>query len=129
MSIQAAPDLWPPDFGALTLLTPVAILRQQGAALGEHTKNIVRGIVETDGVDGNFVQKFHLYCSPLGYKTLLLDVRHGIELYPAEVLVYGEQLKPIQVSDADALMNTLRDIFARPKTKNIIASLLAQSQQ
>jgi hypothetical protein len=99
-------SLWPTDFGEVSDIPPLVILRQQGTALGELTQNIVVGRVETLAHPGGFDQRFFLYCGPLGIGLPLLQVRHRIEL-----------------------KEKLRGIFARQKTKEIIASLLAQSKE
>jgi hypothetical protein len=121
-------SLWPTDFGEVAVLTPVAILRQQGAALGQQTQNIVVGRVSTAGDGQSFYQNFSLYCSPLGYQTHLLQVRHGIDLYPAEIIVTGEAA-PLTAASPDDLKTKLREVFAHERTKKIIASLIAQSRQ
>ena len=121
-------SLWPTDFGEVAVLTPVAILRQQGAALGQQTQNIVVGRVNTAGDGQLFYQNFSLYCSPLGYETHLLQVRHGIDLYPAEILLTGDP-SPRTAANPDELQMKLKQVFAHERTKRIIASLLAQSKQ
>jgi hypothetical protein len=121
-------SLWPTDFGEVAVLTPVAILRQQGEALGQQTQNIVVGRVETTGDGQFFYQNFYLYCSPLGYQTHLLQVRHGIDLYPAEIIVTGEG-SPVTVASSDELKTKLKEVFAHERTKKTIASLIAQSKQ
>lgn len=121
-------SLWPTDFGNLEVMTPIGILRQQGAALGEQTKNILVGRVKTHGNQQSFSHEFYLYCPPLGYDVLLLNVSHKIDLYPADVWM-AENGKTINAVDAEDLMSKLRDIFASPQTKKIVASLLAQSLQ
>lgn len=122
-------SLWPADFGESVLLTPVAILRQQGAALGEQTKNIVIGRVTTGGNRNEFLQTFFIYCAPLGYQTPLFSVKHGIDLYPASVYLANEEPVEQTAANPDELKAILKEVFARPKTKKIIASLLAQSRQ
>lgn len=121
-------SLWPTDFGEVPVLTPVAILRQQGGALGQQTQNIVIGRVETSGDGQLFYQNFSLYCPPLGYQVLLLQVRHGIDLYPAEIIVTGEG-SPLAAASSDELKSKLKEVFAHERTKKIIASLIAQSKQ
>ena len=129
MSVETV-SLWPTDFGErLDLLTPLLILRQQGAILGERTKNIVLGRVSTHSEGDSFVQRFSVHCPPLGYQIELFSVKHGIELYPATVVFPNEQGQNKEAADPDHLKTLLKDIFARPKTKQIIASLLAQSRQ
>src|SRR4051812_18865577 len=126
MSVETA-SLWPVDFGEPVVLTPLAILRQQGAALGEQTKNIVIGRVTTTGNGAEFVQVFSVYCAPLGYQARLFSVKHGIDLYPAQVHLDIEENKEQTASTPEELKGVLRGIFAHAKTKKLIASLLVQS--
>ena len=123
-------SLWPTDFGERSgLLTPLAILRQQGSMLGEQTKNIVIGRVSTQSEGETFVQRFSVYCPPLGYQTELIAVKHGIDLYPAAVIAAHESGPYPSAANPDELKAILKEVFARPKTKKTIASLLAQSLQ
>jgi hypothetical protein len=128
---ETVPSLWPPDFPEITVLTPVAILRQQGAALGQQTQNIVVGRVTTRPSGVGFRHAFMLYCGPLGYSIELFSVHHGIDVYPAKIRegAEGEEGPPIDAANADEFSEKLRQVFANPKTKKIISSLLAQSKQ
>ncbi len=120
-------SLWPADFGTLAVRTPVSILREQGAALGRQTSNIVAGRVVTEG-SPNFVHRFLLYCAPLGYQTELLTIRHGIELYPVSI----DSIAPggtKQAVNEEQLQQYLKEIFALDKTKKMVAALLAQSKE
>lgn len=129
MSVETV-SLWPTDFGERSdVLTPLAILRQQGSILGEQTKNIVFGRVSTSSEGDTFVQQFSVQCPPLGYSTNLIAVKHGIDLYPATVILANEQGPYQDARNSEELKAILKDIFARPKTKKTIASLLAQSLQ
>jgi hypothetical protein len=128
MPVETA-SLWPPDFGEPVLLTPLAILRQQGAALGEQTQNIVVGRVTTQSEGDTFVQRFSLYCPPLGYQSVLFVVKHGIELYPATIVVANDLGANLTASNPEDLKRHLKNLFAHAKTKKIVASLLAQSRQ
>ena len=123
-------SLWPADFGERSdLLTPLAILRQQGAILGAQTKNIVLGRVSTLSEGDTFVQRFSVHCPPLGYHTELFSVKHGIDLYPATVVFANEQGQNREAGNPEELKGILKEVFARPKTTKTIASLLAQSLQ
>jgi hypothetical protein len=119
-------SLWPTDFGNVNQETPLAILRQQGFALGQVTKNIVVGRVTTEGSGGRFLHRFHLYCSALSYETELFTVDHGIELYPAQLVAYTGGLR---VGSPDELKNELKRLFATEKTRQLIATLMAQSKE
>jgi hypothetical protein len=122
-------NLWPMDFGVLAEKTPISILREQGQALGDRTSNIVVGRADTGyGGPGKFQHDFYLYCSPLAYNLHFLSVTHGIELYPAEMVVQG-MANVIPVNTSQELEAHLREIFSRDRTKTIIASLIAQSKE
>jgi hypothetical protein len=128
---KTVPSLWPPDFGEITVLTPVAILRQQGMALGQQTQNIVLGRVTTRPSAVGFRHAFSLYCGPLGYSIELFSVYHGIDVYPAKIREgeEGDEGPAIEAANAEEFSEKLRQVFANPKTKQIISSLLAQSKQ
>jgi hypothetical protein len=119
MSVEAV-SLWPADFGEPVLLTPLAILRQQGAALGEQTKNLVIGRVTTNGDANSFIQLFSVFCAPLGYQTTLFVVNHGIDLYPARVSRFGSSAEGLQsvntANNSEELKAILKELFARPST-------------
>lgn len=127
MTVETA-NLWPVDFGEPALLTPLAILRQQATALGAVTNNIVVGRVATRSQGEGFVHHFSLYCSPLAYEANFLLVRHGIDLYPANVQIFNDA-NGRTANDPDQLRAILKEMFANERTKKIIASLLAQSRQ
>jgi hypothetical protein len=125
-----ADNLWPMDFGELPPNTPVAILREQARGLGARTGNIVVGRVQTVGGGvGKFRHAFNLYCAPLGYAIDLFYVDHGIDLYPTEIHVLGEEGQPLRAETAEQFTSQLKDVFSREKTKRTIASLIAQSRQ
>ncbi len=126
---ETVTSLWPADFGEIPVQTPVAILRQQGLALGQQTQNIVVGRVNTTSTGDGFRHVFQLYCSPLVYWTELLVVDHGIDLYPAIIRVSGEASPPIEAATPEDFSEKLRQVFASQRTKKIIGSLLAQSKQ
>jgi hypothetical protein len=121
-------SLWPTDFGTIPEPTPISILRQQGVLLGEQTSNIVVGRVVTRGSGANFLQMFSLFCPPLGYSIDLLYVSHGVELYPATVNIVAGEGPTLSANNANELREHLKNLFALPKTRAIIASLIAQSQ-
>ncbi len=122
-------NLWPADFGEIVLRTPVSILREQALALGQRTSNIVVGRVFPAGAPaGRFRHAFALVCAPLGYQATFLYVEHGIELYPVDIFVEGEEGPPIRSDTPEDFAARLKEIFAREKTKRTIASLIAQSR-
>lgn len=128
---ETVPSLWPTDFGEIKVLTPVTILRQQGMALGQQTQNIVVGRVSTQPSAVGFRHAFSLYCPPLGYSIQLFVVFHGVDLYPAKIRVgaEGEEGSTIEAANPEEFSEKLKQVFAAPKTKQIVSSLLAQSKQ
>jgi hypothetical protein len=120
-------NLWPTDFGEVAQKTPVAILREQGQALGERTANVVVGSVSPRRADNDeFEYDFNLYSAPLGYNTWLFRIQHGIDLYPVRIVLPNEQHDATTPEEFTA---QLRNLFARDKTKKTIASLIAQSKE
>jgi hypothetical protein len=124
-------NLWPTDFGTIPQKTPVAILREQAQALGERTGNLVVGRVESEGRGVNkFRHAFSLYCAPLGFVVPLFHVVHEIMLYPVDVYIEGEDpTTHLRAQTPEELTTRLKEIFFREKTKQIIASLIAQSKE
>ncbi len=120
-------NLWPTDFGQEQMLPPVAILRQQGAALGERTKNLVVGRVETTGNPQGFRHQFLLFCPPLAYQVEIFNVIHSLDFYPATITQHGKE--PIVAKDQQDFSNKLAQVFSSDEIKKIIRSLLAQSKQ
>lgn len=122
-------NLWPEDFGTLTLETPVGMLREQATALGQRTSNIVVGRVLSESVgSGRFRHLFALYCAPLNYHAPFLAVEHEIDLYPVSLQVEGESGPPLQAATSEELAAKLKEIFSRPRTKQLVASLITQSR-
>jgi hypothetical protein len=119
-------DLWPKDIGAGNLVTPVAILREQAALLGQKTQQLVTAEVTTQTRQEKFAHSFHLVAPALdNYKYEIFSVHHGITFYPMQVVYQGTAH---QVGSQDAFLNFLRTIFTSTATKNIIQSLIAQMQ-
>ena len=87
---QATRDFWPTDLTTGPVATPVAILREQAALLGEKTGGLVLGQVRSVAVPGDLlVHHLFLTVPALGdYRYELLNVQHSIKMSPIEVY-YG----------------------------------------
>jgi hypothetical protein len=120
-------DLWPQDIAAAAdLSAPVGILREQAFLLGQRTNNIVEGEVLTRGKHDEFTHEFYLVAPAFEhYRYLLLSVTHKAEMYPLKINVRGNQ---VEAQSQAEFVERLRSIFADPATKNVIQSLIAQSQ-
>jgi hypothetical protein len=132
---QPAKSLWPKKFGVDKLRSPVSILREQAALLGEATQNIVIASVSTDPRNEVLSHNFMLVAPGLGnYKVLLFSANHKpIEIYP--LTIYSEILAPADknyvqyvAKNEGEFLGNLKTVFSLPKTTQIIESLLAQSE-
>jgi hypothetical protein len=75
-------DLWPANIADSKLTTPVAILKEQAALLGEKTKQLVKGEVSTQTTGNLFVHHFYIVAPTLNYKYELFTASHVINFYP-----------------------------------------------
>jgi hypothetical protein len=137
-------SLWPEDLSPGHTKAPATILRKQGLLLGKMTDNLVVGRVVAHQEQSSRIPaptmaprvsapalpisySFELVAPVLNdYAVELFSVRHGEKLYPATIssrLVKGGTAK-----SQEQFMELLKTIFNSEKTKNIIQSLLAQSQ-
>ncbi|MBI3650841.1 MAG: hypothetical protein HY231_07300 [Acidobacteria bacterium] len=120
-------DLWPNDIGVVNdISTPVGILKEQAALLGQKTKNLVEGEISDAGIDNNFNYKFYLIAPALKhYKYHLFSVHYPIDIYPLKISWEGD---PIIAKSEEEFTKALQQIFSNDKTKKVIRVLLAQSQ-
>ncbi|CAA6802827.1 MAG: Unknown protein [uncultured Sulfurovum sp.] len=121
-------SLWP-DFEANSIVTPKAILLEQGKFLSEKTKNILEVEVVTSAqANEGVILSFYIVAPNMNnYKYLLLYIKHDITLYPLDVHMYSTELA-YKCKDQEALLVVLKDTFNHESTIKIIQSLLAQSK-
>lgn len=142
-------DLWPEGIETNRVKSPVTILREQGSLLGQKTKNLVQGEVMESGEQKQlFSYSFFIVAPALShYRYKLFTIRHDVSLYPVRVDVEDrifdeidsqfqyEQLDPdgelissyLQANSEEEFLNLLREIFKSQKAKNVVTSLLSQS--
>jgi hypothetical protein len=143
-------DLWPPDLVIASIVTPAAILRAQAALLGERTKGVLEGVVETSSVGSDIYHRFVIKVPALGnYRYALFSVHHPVTLYPVfideepatprstfmpdfssmpEFSSLGDRLdKASGLKNEEALREWLRRTLGSDATKHIIANLYAQA--
>jgi hypothetical protein len=148
-------NLWPNVDTAPTVTTPLSILREQGAVLGQITKNILEGevISETDEApessdsldntlriltmspvelraarqqDPVFYHSFYIKAPVLGnYRYKLLYVQHPITLYPASIVVNGRR---VECADEREFKAHLSAALSAKKTTDVLAALINQSR-
>lgn len=123
------PNLWP-DFKAEETTTPLTILKQQAAFLGEKTKGLVRGEILTNpagDTSDKFMHEFRLVAPALGqYRYHLFTVRHDVRLYPVVVFSSAIDLKGSAASEAEFL-ELLARFFGNEQVQRIIQAMISQS--
>ena len=116
-------DLWPENIADSKLVTPVAILKEQAARLGEKTKQLVQGEVTSHTTGNLFVHTFHLVAPTLGYRYELFQISHGISFYPLVVRYLNNSES--QATEA-VFKEKLKTILSSQLTLNVVHSILAQ---
>jgi hypothetical protein len=124
---MAIKDLWPADIGETSLVTPVSLLREQAAALGPKTKNLVTAEVESGQGGAGIMHSFYLLAPALKYRYLLFTVSHPITLYPATCNPSRGASK--MARSEPELIEWLQVILSSDDTKSVIRALIAQSRE
>ncbi len=131
---NAIPDLWP-EIEQSKVVPPVAILREQAAALGEKTGHLLEGRVDTRlDEGGKLIHSFYLVAPTLdNYSYRLFSITHGAAIYPVTVQhprrmdsVRRPFPQTLRISSEKELLTYLREVLNSEKTKKILGSLLAQ---
>jgi hypothetical protein len=138
-------NLWP-DLSSETEVTPVFILKEQAANLGERTKNIVTARVDTIPMDftenskftfkdKGFRYNFIIVAPALGnYTYRLFSAYNDFNSYPVYISVRENAEDAMQANgfrqckNQNELLQHLKEIFGDPKTIKIIQTLLSQSK-
>jgi hypothetical protein len=128
--MAATPDFWPDIADARSKATPLSLMKQQAALLGNHTNNLLVGRVTTiTSYDGRLIHHFQIGAPTLSYNYELFIVSHGlVDLYPVQV-ESAPNLTPgplvILESERDFL-NWLKEVLNSERTKRILSNLLSQ---
>jgi hypothetical protein len=118
-----AEDLWPANIAESNMVTPVSILKEQAALLGEKTKQLVTGEVSTQVVGSLLIQHFSISAPTLAYQYELFTMQHGVSFYPAVIHHLNDSF---QIKDEAELKAKLKEILAAQHTLNVVHSILAQ---
>jgi hypothetical protein len=124
-------DLWPEKFEPATKKSPAELLAEQAQLLESKTGGVVKADVEDASYhsETEFARKFVLVAPKLrGYRYTLFKVIFPVTLYP--VKIWDAPMEGMENFDADSeedFRQQLKRILGSPRTKEIIASLMAQS--
>jgi hypothetical protein len=123
----AAVDLWPADFMEPDEPSPLVILRQQAALLGQKTKNVVTAEVRTSRTKpSEWSAGFYLVAPVLQYQFHLFSVLFDPgTLYPMRFWVDDADTEVANEADFRA---KLAEVLGSPRTRRIIGNLLAHSR-
>ena len=123
---MADKDMWG-DFELESIRTPVQILKEQAAALGPKTRNLVVAEVRSASELSKFYHTLQLVVPTLdGYRLNLLQLSHTIEMYPLDFEFFGDPSLAQKVASEEELNAALRRALSAPKTKRIISGILGQ---
>jgi len=116
-------DLWG-ELSESVERTPTSILREQASALGAKTNNLLAADISVRSGDGRFYITFSIVVPSLDdYTYQLFVVRHGVDLYPVQVIGTAESLE-----DEKSFTDWLHNQLSSPKTMQIIRNLLSQAR-
>ncbi len=116
-------DFWPDNIADSKLTTPLAILKEQAALLGEETKQLVTGEVVTGVLGPLFVHSFYIVAPTLRYRYELFTASHAINYYPLTVQFANQKTS---LNNEDDFRAQLKTILSDPHTLNVVHSILAQ---
>ena len=137
-------DLWPKDIKSESKIKlPVAILREQGALLGEKTKNIVTGEVRESARQLQerrvFDFTFYITSTALEYAYRLFSISYKITLYPVVFTIADDDILKelglesrhtyIEANNEEEFKDYLKRIFNSAKSKRVISAILAHGEQ
>jgi hypothetical protein len=131
-------DLWP-ELNLAATTTPLSILREQAALLGKRTKGVLRGEVETWGIEERIAHSFSIAVPSLGdYKYNLFLIQHLPIGYPVYVTHWATSMRghfsevetrsgEKTLADEGELRDWLRLTFHSDEVKRIVENLYAQA--
>lgn len=127
------PDLWPTDFNVGAEPSPATILRQQGYILGERTRNVVFGEVESSMVgEGGFSHRFFITAPFCKVRQFTLIASHDVQPYSVRLVLVGFGGRQIREATADTpeqFSELLRTMLASPQIVQLVGSLMAQARE
>jgi len=121
------PDLWPDDFGSLTIAPPVILMKEQADLITRKTSSRILGQVSTSQQGKGFVHNFYLVAPFLdNYSYRLFAGTHSLQLFPLEIQA-DVMNQRYRCNSPEEFAEKLRFIFAADKTKNVINAIISQT--
>ena len=122
-------NLWGSLDGFKKIKTPLSIVREQGSLLTRATQDILRGYVNVDSQGENISFSLFIIAMQLNqYKYEVLEVQHGIKIYPVLVRGLVEEKPWKKCHNETSFLAEIKSILSSTETRKIIESLLSQSE-
>ena len=143
---EARRDLWPDAVDVSAITPPLVILREQAALLGERTKGLVRGEIEsrTEPVEKfedylgealsseelvAHVHALYLVAPALdNYQYALLSVKHDFQTYPCYAYYHPDSDWSQTIESEEGLLVWLKRVLSRKQTIRVIHALISRVQ-
>jgi nicotinamide mononucleotide adenylyltransferase len=120
-------SLWPDDIIGQIRKTPISLMKEQAAALGEKTHQLITGTITSNSNADQFYHTLLLSVPALNnYRYELFHIQHDITLYPVMATWKNSVAR---LMDEAQFMDYMRKVFADTTTRNIITSLYSQVQK
>jgi len=134
MTTVTVPDLWPRNLSdSATEPSPVAILRQQGYKLGEHTDEVVFGEIVSEFIrPDHYNHEFFLVSPPFKVRHRLFNVHHKVGNYPCDIKLYFNDKvldQKTDLQDSSQFMHALQELLANELVVSLVQSLNSQFQE
>lgn len=116
---------WPTDFGVAMEVTPLTILKEQATFLGQRTRNLIEGRVQTK-VEDKMELRHALYLivpTLSNYRFFLLSVHQKPGINPIRIFDATSDREMI-ARDFDEFTGTLEEILSSDRVKRIVGNLL-----
>jgi hypothetical protein len=122
-------DLWRNDLAMERIQTPVSILRAQAAKLGQKTRNLVEGRVDTLSREGRIYHRFGLVAPALdNYAYDLFTISHPVTMYPIRVDREAEpQGWQNPLATEAEFVEWLRSALGSKQARRVVDALISQS--
>lgn len=134
MSIEQIPDLWSDAIVSDSTASARTYLKVQAAALGQRTKNLVVGGVDTkvllwDNAGSELVtHQFFVSAPALQYRRVIFEMGHAAdELFPVSIRSDFLDIKELTAANEQLLSMHLRSLLQDPKVVRLIQVLCASS--
>jgi hypothetical protein len=130
---MATKNLWGDIKAEATIRTPANVLKEQATALSEMTKGVLAGTVRSGTEYNKFKVGLSIVAPALNnYEFDVVEVEHGIELYPLKVTPAWEKYgftSSQECENEEEFVAALGGILGSDRVKRAINSLIAQSKE